>query len=654
METAGSAEENCDASSVLPRGFFLNSCFIVVLVTFFSKLLHSLVGKFARQPRIISELVVGVIIGHIPFLRKLVGPVMADGFEVIEHFSSSLYMFSVGLEMEPLAILQPPGPEAKIAFAGICSTSSLFFLSYYTLNHVGVFRDQMEKVVIRERSLIAFVLMFTAASSPIITRMITELKLGQTDIGRLAIRSGQANDLVCTTFMAINMLFRASRKINILIVAASVAAELIFGRASRKINILIVAASVAAELIFGRFVLWYLIKWANKRNPVGKKIRGLDMTIVVVITQVLCHLSWLFNYDARVNSFLIGLVLPRHGHVPNYLVGRVSYILTSYILPPYVALSATKSYAVPKQGESLGSDIARMTILNLVSLVGKLIGTLIACICNGLHWLEAITLSVTLNMKGHFHIIFSVLALDRGLMKEGSFIVVVVTVLASIVYVPFTISFIIKKVRKVKGGKARLMGLQWYNSASELRITVGLIKPQNVVSSMTLIELIRSGSDSRTLVYTVDMIELTEPRRAALVYKQGTDSVTVADDEVIELREEIGLELKSQTDGCEGIAVSRSLAISSFSDMHDNICCCAQDTLAVLILLPFHRGLKPDGSLDEGHPGFRTVSQENVLRQRPSRRGSLVDRGLGAARRHHSTSEAQVTKFGDVLHRRSG
>jgi len=76
------------------------------------------------------------------------------------------------------------------------------------------------------------------------------------------------------------------------------------------------------------------------------------------------------------------------------------------------------------------------------------------------------------------------------------------------------------------------------------------------------------------------------------------------------------------------VRVRRLLALSSFPDMHSDICIYAEDAMAALVLLPFHKAQRLDGSMDAGHFGFRLVNQK-VLQLAPCSVGVVVDRGLG-------------------------
>ena len=175
----------------------------------------------------------------------------------------------------------------------------------------------------------------------------------------------------------------------------------------------------------------------------------------------------------------------------------------------------------------------------------------------------------------------------------------------------------------------QLMGLQHHDPSGELRLVVGLHGPQDVSTLVCLMEALRCGGE--LAAYAVDMVQLTDQMAAAIVKSRGFDGVTVVDEEVSEMRKLIGEVLdayQAECGGPGGVRVRQLLALSSFPDMHNDICICAEDAMAALVLLPFHKAQRVDGSMDAGHFGFRLVNQK-VLQLAPCSVGVVVDRGLG-------------------------
>lgn len=78
------------------------------------------------------------------------------------------------------------------------------------------------------------------------------------------------------------------------------------------------------------------------------------------------------------------------------------------------------------------------------------------------------------------------------------------------------------------------------------------------------------------------------------------------------------------------VTVRPMTAISGFEDMHEDICATAADKRTAIIILPFHKYQRLDGTLETTTPGFRMVNQK-VLQHAPCSVAILIDRGVGGS-----------------------
>ncbi|KAK8923720.1 Cation/H(+) antiporter 28 [Platanthera zijinensis] len=469
--------------------------------------------------------------------------------------------------MDPRTIIQFSGPATKLAYAGIISTVGITLLCYAVIHYSKLDLD----VINSYHALFGLAIGLASTSSPILTRLITELKIGKSEIGRLAVHTGLANDMICTSIMCI-------------------------------IN--------------------PLIDVINSRNPEGKPIHGIDLLIVSSISFLLCFGSVLLGFDANFNAFIVGLCLPRQGRISNFLISRINFAVTTFILPLYVVLVGF-STDYREWAEDHNHIVYKLLILGSIGVVGKLTGTVAYSIRYGLQWPEAMALGMLLNVKGY--------------------VIVVVTV-GTIIPTPLVVAFIVRRARVRE--YERPMGLQWCNTGGEMRILVGLHGPRDVPLAINVMESMRGQADgfsSGLLAYMVEMVEMTDKAAASLVHRDGMDAITVTDEEIVEWREQIGsaLEVYMEEIG-DGVRIRRILAVSSFDDMHEDICRSAQDCMAALVVLPFHRRLRVDGEMDTGHRGYRVVNQK-VLQLAPCSVAILVDRGLGRAGSQLSLSSATLS-----------
>lgn len=78
-----------------------------------------------------------------------------------------------------------------------------------------------------------------------------------------------------------------------------------------------------------------------------------------------------------------------------------------------------------------------------------------------------------------------------------------------------------------------------------------------------------------------------------------------------------------------GITIRQVTAVSAFANMHEDICNCAEDVRASLVVLPFHKFQRIDGKMITKKHGLRSVNAKTLSRA-PCTVGILVDR-VGAA-----------------------
>ncbi|OEL25659.1 Cation/H(+) antiporter 28 [Dichanthelium oligosanthes] len=603
--------------------------FGIILVT--SKVLHALLRN-VYQPRVFSDLLLGIVLAQFRVLSLTNAINLVFG--KIGGFVFAPYLFALGVEMDPGTLLDVPTADAVVAYAGILSTSVLV-----TLFHMPLM--QATSGVVHERSLRSFLglaAVLANTASPVLTRLTTDLKIAKTAVGRLAVGAGLASDMVTTMLIAVGSMIWRDAGVD--------------GSDSSPILQPVLTAAVLVVVIVSAFVSRAMAEWVGGRNPEGRRMRGFDLSLVALAAAALCWLSSALRLDVNMAAFLVGLAFPSEGRVSRLLVSKINFVLSSFVLPLYVShvclslRQTTDDIEVAGLGRTEGFRAFVMELpfpwwkvffVTVMGTLGKLTGCAAAGLLRGLGWLEALALGMLLNVKGYFHIYCAQAAFDAGIITDKSFMAIIFMVALNVAVTPMVGMGIASWARR--SVQWRLMGLQHHDPSTELRLVVGLHGPQDVPTLAYLMEALRWGGGGGELaVYAVDMVQLTDQTAAAIVKGGGFDGVTVVDEEVSEMRKLIGEALDVyQAEGGEGVKVRRLLALSSFPDMHSDICICAEDAMAALVLLPFHKAQRLDGSMDAGHFGFRLVNQK-VLQLAPCSVGVVVDRGLGK----HATREGQA------------
>jgi Kef-type K+ transport system membrane component KefB len=613
--------------------------FGVILVT--SKILYALLRKL-YQPRIFSDLLLGIVLAQFRVLSLTNAINLVFG--KIGGFVFAPYLFALGVEMDPSALLDAPTADAAVAYAGIFSTAVLV-----TLFHAPIMRPTSG--IVHENSLRAFLALAAAlanTASPVLTRLATDLKIAKTAVGRLAVGAGIASDMLTTMLIAIgSMIWRDTGT---------------EGAASPLAQPALTAAVLAVVLMSG-LVSRAMAEWVDGRNPEGRRMRGFDLSLVALVAATLCWFTSALRLDVNMAAFLVGLAFPSEGRVSRLLVSKINLVLSSFVLPLYVAHVCLSLRQTTDDIEAAGlrkDQGFRVYVMELpfpwwkvlfvtaMGTLGKLVGCAAAGLLRGLGWLEALALGLLLNVKGYFHVYCALAAFEAGIITDKSFMAIIFMVAVNVATTPMVGMAIASWARR--SVQWRLMGLQHHDPATELRLVVGLQGPQDVATLAFLMEALRwGGGNGELAVYAVDMVQLTDQTAAAIVKGGGFDGVTVVDEEVSEMRKQIGEALDAYQGDDGAVRVRRVLALSSFTDMHSDICICAEEAMAALVLLPFHKRQRREddgGAMDMEPPrplGFRLVNQK-VLQLAPCSVGILVDR-----HRHVDAAASQSQSQGVVV-----
>lgn len=167
------------------------------------------------------------------------------------------------------------------------------------------------------------------------------------------------------------------------------------------------------------------------------------------------------------------------------------------------------------------------------------------------------------------------------------------------------------------------------NSNSQLRILVCFHSSRNIPSIINLLEASR-GTEKREVlrVYAMHLMELSERSSAILmVHKARRNGLPFwnkgqqSDQNHVVVAFEAFHQLSR-------VLVRPMTSISSMSDMHEDICTTAEAKSAAIIILPFHKHQRLDGSLETTRSDFRWVNRR-VLEHASCSVGIFVDRGLG-------------------------
>ncbi|KAK7243533.1 hypothetical protein RIF29_38332 [Crotalaria pallida] len=583
--------------------FTVSSNFLVYIIMVFLCNGTHLMLKPYSQPRISSDMVVGLIIGRLPLVRELFDG-FNDTFGSIIDFGMMCYMFALGIEMDSYAALKRPTKEKKVAYGGLVFTFILTILICPYFSYID------------NRKLVEFSICFAIAvsgtASPVLTRLITHLKIGKSDIGKLVIAAGMHSDFMCSMLLSIGYIITPLP---------------VFCKNNIEMYDKIKAgAAIVGQTVFLAIVSPFFVNWVNNENPEGRPIKGSHLVLSIAFMVLSCSFSIVHGYSPLFSAFLTGVCMPGEGRLSKWVITKINYVLNNIYFPIFFLWMGC-SLDLKEYDIKLPDTWSRLFVLTAVAIVGKIVGTVISGAMLGFDWPESIAIGLLLTTKGHLHIYLAIKAMNCGASYSSNF-GMIIAIFSTVVHGPKVVASIIKRARK--RAPTQCMALQLLDPASELRILLCLHGTQNVPTSINFMEISRGSSDPGILVYVTDMIELTDDIAATLDKDEGVRTTTVKDKEVMDMRDQVTNAFQTYVaENSDGITLKRTMAISTISNMPQDICFLAEDLMIALIILPFHRIQRPQGTLDGGNQGFRYVNRK-VLRSASCSVGILVDRGFGS------------------------
>lgn len=120
----------------------------------------------------------GLCLTNLPFIRKAIStPEIIRTLNYVADFGMACHMFVLGLEIDHRIFIHPPIRETKAACTGTLST---FILAIIVTHFLHVVPNSASSTKFN----LSLSIILSGTASPLLTRLITDLKIGKSDIGR--------------------------------------------------------------------------------------------------------------------------------------------------------------------------------------------------------------------------------------------------------------------------------------------------------------------------------------------------------------------------------------------------------------------------------------------------------------------------------------
>lgn len=340
---------------------------------------------------------VGLIAGNIAFLR-IVYEQFNKTFGFIIEIGMIFYMFALGIEMDPYVLLKRPTRDSHVVYAGMLFT---FILSCFTVPFLNYFSIHKGEFTISLSTLLS------GTASPVLTRLITNLKIGKSDIGKVVIAGGMHSDFLSSLIWSLGY------------VVLPMHLFCAFPEEKKRVRgIITTSLALLAQCIFTASIAPWFMNWVNNENPYGKPMKGSHLVLSIAFMVLICAISPMYEYSPILSAFMTGICLPREGRLSKWFITKINYLLTTIFFPIFFLWMGYAADFSRFEADHVGTW-ARLFLLIFIVIAGKVIGIVVSGAILGLNWHEAAAIGLLFSIKGHFHIYLAIKVVGNSTIIYG-------------------------------------------------------------------------------------------------------------------------------------------------------------------------------------------------------------------------------------------
>lgn len=519
------------------------------------------------------------------------------------------FLFLVGLEMD-ISVIRRMGKRAVIiAIAGMILPFAIGAAFSFLIH------DKQQKM--NQGTFILFLgVALSVTAFPVLARVLAELKLVNTELGRIALSSALVNDMCAWALLAVAIALAEND--------------------STSLASLYVILSSFAFVCICIFVVRPAVCWMIRRTPEGESFSEFYICLILTGVMISGFITDAIGTHSVFGAFVFGLVIP-NGPLGVTLIEKLEDFVSGLLLPLFFAISGLRTNITTIDG--LGTW-GLLILIIFLACIGKIAGTVIVCLFYQMPFEEGFTLGLLMNTKGLVELIVLNVGKDQKVLDDEAFAIMVIVAIVMTGIITPIVTTIYKPARRSIPYKRRT--IQRSKPDAELRLLVCIHTPRNVPTMINLLEATNPTKRSPLCVYVLHLVELSGRASAMLIVhntrKSGRPALNrtqAQSDHIIN-----AFENYEHHAGC--VSVQPLTAISPYSTMHEDICNLAEDKRVAFLIIPFHKQQTVDGGMEAMNPAFRTMNQ-NVLANAPCSVGILVDRGLNSSNRMSANQVCRAT-----------
>ncbi|KAM5586283.1 cation/H(+) antiporter 15 [Rosa sericea] len=621
----------------------------MVSIMFVSSILVLALKRF-HQPRIVAQILAGILLGPTLLGEILNRLHMFTSFapfesvlslETIGNLGLVYYMFLVGLELELKPVIRAGKKALSIALVGmvvaIASGWGLFFVLDDNIKPNLKFLKAPNQRDNTHSGHLFWALALGTTSFPDVARILADLKLLHSELGRLALSSAVISDL-CSWFLFILLLALTNLTGHFFVAGLTTLAFVWF--------CVFVLRPALPKLI--RFLTKNKEDKRDNYNELHVSFVLMGVLVCAMITDSLGTLSY-------VGAFVLGAIMPR-GELSKLVVEKIQPFVTGIMMPLFFLIVGlrTNMWFVFSSHDSYTAFqfkyAKRFMLVLSLAFLPKIAGSFVAALIHKMKPWNALALGVVMNTRGLMALFILSTGRDLKTLDQKTFPAMIFVVWALMIPIGPFLAYSYKTTKHF--GQYKNRNIRSIGSDTELRILACTHESRNSPAIINLLEASNPTRQSPIQVFAVQLVEMIGHTSAMLIVhdacKPNNEGSKHKAGQISPSLPSNPFELYAKER--ENVHVQALTIVSAYSTMHEDICNFAEDKCITLVIVPFHQQSTLDGTMEESNPALRAVNR-NVIDNAPCSVGVLVDRGLGISQIFKSNISSHISSDDVSYHR---
>ncbi|CAH7668764.1 Sodium/hydrogen exchanger family-domain-containing protein [Phakopsora pachyrhizi] len=394
--------------------------------------------KRIRQPKVISEVIGGIILGptamgRIPHFTNAIFPKQSISYlSLVANIGLVLFLFIIGLEVD-LKLLKKNSKSA----IGIGMTGLIVPFGIGALVSIGIYDRFIDQDLVKFSHFLLFICVaFSITAFPVLCRILTELKLLQTDVGASTLAAGVTNDVIGWVLLALSVTLVNS---------------------GAGITALYVMLVVLGWILFlALFVRPVFLIIARKSGSFESGPTPGVTCLVLLLTFFSAWFTQILGVHAIFGGFLVGAIMPHDGGFANKLASKIEDLVTVFFLPLFFTLSGLSTdLGLLKDGSIWGWTVCVL----LAAEISKFVPCFAAAMWTGMDWRESGAVGSLMACKGLVELIVLNIGLSAGVLNSSVFAMfVLMAVVTTFITTPLCLAFYPESYRIQKAKKSQKAG----------------------------------------------------------------------------------------------------------------------------------------------------------------------------------------------------